>query len=270
MADINHLYGSCACERNQYAILVPTNNVALPSHRRARVFFDNSLATRRTQAAPLTAWLRVPLDWYQSCTVAHFADETHGSIRKTFEMPSQQEDDSSLTVTRKQFCGYCGTHLTAWRDDPELDGTAGEDSEFMDVTLGSLLGESLRKLEELGVLPSDDEGDDGEEDENEGLTQNADEVMANTTELVRRQQPSIRSSYSDGHMLRYRGVPYFEEMVENSRLGRIKRQKGRHVGRNGNTTVQWEIVEIDGDKNTSLEEPAAETPTPDSKRQRIV
>lgn len=44
--------------------------------------------------------------------------------------------------------------------------------------------------------------------------------------------------------MRNRGLPYFEEMVENSRLGRIKRQKGGALSADGRTTVEWEIVEI--------------------------
>ena len=42
------------------------------------------------------------------------------------------------------------------------------------------------------------------------------------------------------------GIPYFEEMIENSRLGRIKRQKGGHTSADGRATVHWEVIEIGG------------------------
>jgi len=41
-----------------------------------------------------------------------------------------------------------------------------------------------------------------------------------------------------------RGLPYFEEMVENSRLGRIKRRKGGHTSADGMRRVEWEVLEI--------------------------
>ena len=42
-----------------------------------------------------------------------------------------------------------------------------------------------------------------------------------------------------------RGMPYFEELVEDSRLGRIKRRRGGHVDAEGRE-VQWEVTEIEG------------------------
>jgi hypothetical protein len=52
---------------------------------------------------------------------------------------------------RKQFCGYCGTHLNAWREAEE---------EWMDVTLGSLWSESLGLLERLGWLEEESSGEE--------------------------------------------------------------------------------------------------------------
>lgn len=42
MAALNHLFGSCACERNQYTVVIPT-----PSASLAHVFFDNSALSRK-------------------------------------------------------------------------------------------------------------------------------------------------------------------------------------------------------------------------------
>jgi hypothetical protein len=51
MATHQHLYGSCACERNQYAIAIPHSLVQDPSTATAAnlasVFFDNSAANRK-------------------------------------------------------------------------------------------------------------------------------------------------------------------------------------------------------------------------------
>jgi len=40
-----------------------------------------------------------------------------------------------------------------------------------------------------------------------------------------------------------RGVPWFEEMVENTRLGRFKQQRGGHSSRDGSVRVEWEVME---------------------------
>lgn len=128
----------------------------------------------------------------------------------------------------------------------------------MDVTLGSLLDESLRALEGLGVLASssssssEDEDDDDEGNENDptaskdgaevaepGKNLN-DTIMSDTAPVIPAKRNSIRN----------RGIPLLESLIPNtSRLGRntIKRQKGAQTSRDGRTTVEWEVVEIDGD-----------------------
>jgi hypothetical protein len=54
MSTHQHLYGSCACERNQYAIAIPHSLIQDPSataaaSNLATVFFDNSRANRKSQ-----------------------------------------------------------------------------------------------------------------------------------------------------------------------------------------------------------------------------
>lgn len=92
----------------------------------------------------------------------------------------------------------------------------------MDVTLGSLWGESLGLLGELGWLE-----EESSEEEVEGGEERA--VSARRT----------AGSMSN------RGMPYFEELVEDSRLGKIKRRRGGHVDAEGRE-VQWEVTEIEG------------------------
>ena len=103
----------------------------------------------------------------------------------------------------------------------------------MDVTLGSLWGESLSSLERLGWF-EDESG--GEEDVGEG-----------TSRVVERRRTA--GSMSN------RGLPYFEELVEDSKLGKIKRRRGGHVDAEGRE-VQWEVTEIeggDGNEDTVME-----------------
>lgn len=238
MADFSELYGACACERNQYMVVIPAASTS-----QAQVFFDNSIANRRSQAAPVTAWLRVPLEWYHSCTFAQFPDESHGSIKRTFNTRSS---NPVLPPTRRQFCGYCGTHLTAWNE-----GLGGLDrsADYLDVTLGSLLQESLNKLQELRMYGDwDEESDSGLVKSPLAQIDNDPHVPTNETAVggVDR-PPEAQQIPVVSHRMHGRGLPYFEEMVENSRLGRIKRQRGGHTSADGTTSVQWEIMELGGE-----------------------
>ena len=57
------------------------------------------------------------------------------------------------------------------------------------------------------------------------------------------------------HKLSGRGVPYFEDLVSDSRLGRIKRRGGGGVSGDGSVRVKWEIVEIgDWDEDEEMKE----------------
>lgn len=90
--------------------------------------------------------------------------------------------------------------------------------------------------------------------------------------LVSATQPTAQEPTGlPAHRMQNRGMPYFEEMVEDSRLGRIKRQKGGHTSRDGKTTVEWEVVEIGSDEPTPMEttsETAADGGSR-NKRQRV-
>lgn len=99
----------------------------------------------------------------------------------------------------------------------------------MDVTLGSLWSESVDLLEGLGWL----ENESSEEEEGE---ERSDVRVA----------PRPTSGTMSG-----RGIPYFEEMVEDSRLGKIKRRRGGRVNADG-SEVEWEITEIEGEEGDTV------------------
>ena len=49
------------------------------------------------------------------------------------------------------------------------------------------------------------------------------------------------------------GIPWFEEMVEGSRLGRLMRQRrGMGVSHDKSTSIEWEISEWQGDGSGAL------------------
>lgn len=180
------------------------------------------IITGRAQGAPLTAWLRVPLTWFRSQTHSYFADETHATIRRTFT-PLHAPD------TQRNFCGYCGTPLTFWTDKPVSE------AEFMCVALGSLLGDDLRLLEDLQILPPDEDLSEHVVTETVPTTR-----VTRTTEVApTAPSSSSRISYHSGSLA---GVPWFEEMIEGSRLGRIMRNR-RGIGGDDSTTFEWEISE---------------------------
>jgi hypothetical protein len=76
-------------------------------------------AEGKSQATPLSAWLRVPLDWYHSSTYAFFDDETHSSIRRTYTSPNEVN-------CKRSFCGFCGTPLSYWSESPASEAEYSE------------------------------------------------------------------------------------------------------------------------------------------------
>ncbi|KAF1954579.1 hypothetical protein CC80DRAFT_417528 [Byssothecium circinans] len=198
------LHGSCACGRNRYTVDIPQRQTQL-----AEVRYDNTSASRHHLASPLTLWLRVPLPWYASATFAQFPDEERTSIMRTFVSPFASD-------TRRQFCGYCGTQLTSWHERTR------DDSEHICLTVGSLLDEDQALLGQLGYLPGGDSSD----------------------EETHAAGPSRQSQLqTQPRTVMARGAPWFEEMVEHTRLGRFKQQRGGHTSWDGNAKVEWEVME---------------------------
>jgi hypothetical protein len=155
-------------------------------------------------------------------------------IRKIFTPASEPQ-------SKRVFCGYCGTHLTYWTEAAE------DDADYLDVTVGSLFGEDLRSLAEIGLLPGDVNEDDliGEHQESpveSAITTNATRHDESVRRMVRRRL--------EGDMT------WIEEMIDGSKLGRLqKTKKGMGKSADGKTFVEWEITEIAD--NGSEHEPGA-------------
>ena len=172
------------------------------------------------------------MGWVASTTVAQFPDETHASIRRTFSPPSEPH-------CKRVFCGYCGTHLSYWSEQPP------EDAEFLNVTLGSLVGEDIRALQELDLLPEEVQA------EQIGASGSNVDGPQDTTAFATRQQDSdLSRRIREG---RLGDIDWFEEMIDGSKLGRTHNTR-RGVGTNadGSATIQWEVSEwAEGDSEPS-------------------
>ena len=88
--------------------------------------------------------------------------------------------------------------------------------------MGSLKSESVERLQDAGLLDGQEEG---EKTPSEPTSKQA------TKDIITRE---------------IRGNPWFEGMLEGSKLGKIRRRKGEHTSADGSTTYEWEIVEIEG------------------------
>lgn len=92
------------------------------------------------------------------------------------------------------------------------------------MTVGSLLDEDQAALGELGFLPNGESSD-------EDFTDIAGPSRQNGAHAAIKSEPQAR------------GAPWFEDMVENTRLGRFKHQRGGHSSRDGSVRVEWEVIE---------------------------
>lgn len=165
--------------------------------------------------------LRIPLSQLHTTTYALYQDESHNEIRRVFT-------PHHAPHTKRQFCGFCGTALSHWSEENR------EEAEWICVNLSSLKDESVQRLEEAGFLAAAEVEDSLEE----------------TKKPI--QQTSSVQRHGEGREAR--GIPWFEEMVEGSELGRIKRRRGGETSVDGSTRIEWEVVEIgrdDGDGDTT-------------------
>jgi hypothetical protein len=113
----------------------------------------------------------------------------------------------------------------------------------MSVTIGSLLGDDQRALDDLRLLPRDYD----EEAPRAGISTSSELTPASETAsssvIVPPSNDSADISRSVQHG-RTGGIPWFEEMVEGSQLGRMMRaRRGMGVSDDQSTSIQWEFSE---------------------------
>ncbi|KAF3770206.1 hypothetical protein M406DRAFT_233428, partial [Cryphonectria parasitica EP155] len=192
------LRGSCACHRNQYFIRAPQDADEI-----AQVLFGTDSFHRASLATPLSAHIRIPLTWYHSATYALYPDETAAQIRRVYENPLEGH-------SRRQFCGFCGTPLTYWSEEPRAE------ADYIQVTMGSLCREDLGDLEDLGLIPA---------------SPSALQPVTTATTIT----TGGRETTS---------IPWFDSIVEGSSLGgRLRTTKGTRRSGDGTTRIEFEIIE---------------------------
>ena len=232
-----HLQGGCTCGRNHFKIIVPPDatdaaevqfgdldNRECEFTKTIYSCSDCFLLSRLTlfhilghdRSSLLSAFLRVPLPWLQSTTYAYYPDETHSAIRRAFT-------PWHAPHTKRYFCGFCGTPLIHWSEKNDAE------AEMVSVNIGSLKNESVRFLADLGVLPSARDSQDRKEPE----------------------KVAISDVYSETGV-EIRGQPWFEELIEGSQLGKLRRRRGGNTSADGKTRVEWEVLELNGDDSENL------------------
>lgn len=123
----------------------------------------------------------------------------------------------------------------------------------MSVAIGTLFGEDQRALEDLDLLPREsDEEEEEDEDEDEDEEQDDVEAEISSSALAPNSTSSVvvpsfggtGEISRDFRQGRAGGIPWFEEMVEGSRLGRLMRaRRGMGVSDDNSTSIEWEVSE---------------------------
>lgn len=113
----------------------------------------------------------------------------------------------------------------------------------MSVTIGSLYGDHQRLLEDLNLLPE-------WSDEETPADEQVEVVRAAPPASTPLSSPVVEAGDGSDLARRYRqgnlgGIPWFEELVEGSRLGRmLKGRRGMGVSDDRSTAFEWEISEM--------------------------
>lgn len=116
-----------------------------------------------------------------------------------------------------------------------------EEADRISVTVGSLSADDQAALEDLDLLPTDS---DVEVSGSPSRTSPVVPVSPSSQQVTtRRPQPSV--SHRSGTI---GGIPWFEEMIEGSRLGQYgRRLQGRGGTADSSVQIEWEVSEWYGD-----------------------
>jgi hypothetical protein len=152
-------------------------------------------------------------------------------IHRVYTSPREQH-------AMRHFCGFCGTPLSYWSEQPRTE------ADFIQLSLGSLNSEDLGDLEDLGLLPgSDDEADKPQTPVTSAETTGMAAIEAGT----RIQDSDKREVVLRPGRETLGGLPWFDTLVEGSRLGTLRHRKGSGRSRDGTVRVELEVVEYTED-----------------------
>lgn len=121
----------------------------------------------------------------------------------------------------------------------------------MSVSVGSLSSEHQRLLEDLDLLPEvvGEEKSGTELAKSSAATPGSD-IRPSSIVVPSLRESDITRSVCQGTV---GGIPWFEELVEGSRLGRLMRQRrGMGVSHDQSTSIEWEISEWRDDGSGEL------------------
>lgn len=125
--------------------------------------------------------------------------------------------------------------MSYWSESPATE------AEYIHLTLGSLLQEDLHDLEELGLIPDDADSDEQSTQDVDAGHAVDDEHEEPAESTIKRLRPSF-------------GVPWFEDLVQDTRLGRLRRKHGGGRSQDGRVQVEWEIIEYTDHGNDGVED----------------
>lgn len=135
--------------------------------------------------------------------------------------------------------------MSYFTDEPRSE------ADYIQLTLGSLLTEDLHDLEEMGLV-----GEDDEEDEVDAM-----DIVPTT--------PAAAAAAADLSLIGrdFTHIPWFDSMIQGSRLGNVRTSKGSRQSRDGSVRVEWEVTEwtVDDEDEADSSEAAAA-----GKRKRVV
>lgn len=159
-------------------------------------------------------------------------------------------ENSLEAHSRRTHCGFCGTPLTYWSEQPRAE------ADYIQVTMGSLCCEDLCDLEDMGLIP---------EPPAEGHTVQLPSIVGRGSVAPvdgASKAPAAAAATSPSTALQLRdqrettSIPWFDSIVEGSSLGgRLKATQGTRQRANGSTRIEWEIFEYTGDGSEERSSP---------------
>lgn len=181
------------------------------------------------------------MTWYHSATYALFPDETAAQIRRVYENPFEGH-------SRRQFCGFCGTPLTYWSEEPRTE------ADYIQVTMGSLCREDLGDLDDMGLIPDSPVEDRKFEVAARGGPRPS---TAGAETMISPAAIGAATALQRAPGRETTSIPWFDSIVEGSSLGgRLKTTKGTRRSADGSTRIEFEIMEYNDDGEGSSSPPA--------------